>query len=201
MARLPMGWTRSGDYLHITTRTLLPGMDRAINIFDDLLLQPHSGTEAYQLGAKILCQAIQRNLKFSKTKFQVSPEVVFCGLQLSTQSNGKVSIQPDKSRIERILDLPCPTSKEEVQSLLGLLGTLMLWFPNLSITTDPIRDLLRKNVHFLWTREHSDCLSLIKEKLGNLLVLSPFVPTRPSYIFTDASLSGILLTVTELLGP
>ena len=85
MARLPMGWTGSGDYLHITTRALLSGMDRAINIFDDLPLQPHSGTEAYQLGAKILCQAIQRNLKFSKTKFQVSPKVVFCGLPLSTQ--------------------------------------------------------------------------------------------------------------------
>ena len=60
MARLPMGWTGSGDYLHITTWALLTGMDRAIDIFDDLLMQPHSGTEAYQLGAKILCQAIQR---------------------------------------------------------------------------------------------------------------------------------------------
>ena len=117
--------------------------------------------------------------------------MVFCGLQLSTQSNGEVSIQPNKSRVERILNLPCPTSKEEVQSLLGLLGTLMLWFPNLSITTDPIRDLLRKNAYFLWTREDSACLSLIKEKLGNILVMSPFEPTRPSYIFTDASRSGI----------
>ena len=60
MARLLMGWTGSGDYLHITTWALLTGMDRAIDIFDDLLMQPHSGTEAYQLGAKILCQAIQR---------------------------------------------------------------------------------------------------------------------------------------------
>ena len=67
----------------------------------------------------------------------------------------------------------------------------MLWFPSLSITTDPIRDLLRKNIHFLWTKEHSACLCLIKEKLGNLLVLSPFVTDRPSYIFSDASKSGI----------
>ena len=120
MARLPMGWTGSGDYLHITTRALLTGMDRAINIFDDLLLQPHSGTEAYQLGAKILCQAIQKNLKFSKTKFQVSPKVVFCGLQLSTQSNGEVSIHPHKSRVDRILNLPWPSSKEDVQWVLSV---------------------------------------------------------------------------------
>ena len=67
----------------------------------------------------------------------------------------------------------------------------MLWFPNLSITTDPIRDLIKKNIHFQWTKEHSACLSLIKKKLSNLLVLSPFIPERPSYIFSDASKSGI----------
>ena len=126
MPRLPVGWIGSGDYLHITTRALLSGMDRAINIFDDLLLQPHSGSEAYKLASHILCQSIKKNLKYSHTKFHVSPKVVFCGLQLSTQSNGEDSIQHDRSRVERILDLPCPTSKEEVQSLLGLLGTLII---------------------------------------------------------------------------
>ena len=35
---------------------------RAKNIFDDLLLQPHSGTDAYKKGSQILCQAIQMNL-------------------------------------------------------------------------------------------------------------------------------------------
>ena len=49
MNRLPMGWTGSGDYLHITTRCLLAGLDRSINIFDDLLLQPESGSEAYRV--------------------------------------------------------------------------------------------------------------------------------------------------------
>ena len=74
----------------------------------------------------------------------------------------------------------------------------MLWFPNLCITTDPLRDLLRKNVHFSWTKDHSACLSLIKEKLSNLLVLSPFVPTGPSYIFTDASRLSIGFCLLQL---
>ena len=166
-----MGWTGSGDYLHITNRALLSGMDRAINILEDLLLQHYSGTKACKLGSQILCQAIQKNLKFSPTKFQVSSKVVLCGLQLSTHSKGEVSMEPDRAWIERILDLPNQTSKEEVQSLSGLLGTLMLWFPNLSITTDPIRELIKKNIHFQWTKEHTACLSLIKKKLSNLLVL------------------------------
>ena len=180
MSWLPIGWTESGDYLHITSRALLSGMDRSINIFDDLLLQPQSGSEAYKLGSQVLCQAISKNLKFSRSKFHVSPRVTFCGLQLTAKSNGEVDIEPDRGRVERILDLPNPTSKEEVQSLLGLLGTLMLRFPNLSISTDPIRVLIRKNTHFQWSHEHTVCLSTIKKKLSNLLVLSPFIPERPS---------------------
>ena len=58
MNRLPMGWTGSGDYLHITTRCLLAGLDRSVNIFDDLLLQPQSASEAYKVTVQVLIQAI-----------------------------------------------------------------------------------------------------------------------------------------------
>ena len=68
MNKLPMGWTGSGDYLHITTRCLLAGLDRSVNIFNDLLLQPQSGSEAYRVAAQVLIQAIGKNLKFSLIK-------------------------------------------------------------------------------------------------------------------------------------
>ena len=77
MNRLPMGWTGSGDYLHITTRCLLAGLDRSVNIFDDLLLQPQSASEAYKVTAQVLIQAIGKNLKFSLSKFQIAPCLTF----------------------------------------------------------------------------------------------------------------------------
>ena len=107
---------------------------------------------------------------------------------INPQLNGEVGIESDRGRVERILDLPNPTSKEEVQSLLGLLGTLMLWFP---ISTDPIREFIKKNTHFQWSNDHSVCLSLIKKKLSNLLVLSPFIADRPLCFFSDVSKSGV----------
>ena len=110
---------------------------------------------------------------------------------LTANPDGNVNIEPDQSRVEKILNLPILDSKEDVQSLLGLLGTLTLWFPKLSITTEPIRALIRKNIHFQWTQEHSLCLETIKNTLKRLFTLSPFVPDRPSYIFTDASKHGI----------
>ena len=64
-------------------------------------------------------------------------------------------------RVEKLLAMPTPFNKEDVLSLLGLLATLMLWIPNLSVATDPIRDLIKKNVHYLWTPEQERYPSLI----------------------------------------
>ena len=58
MNPLPIGWTGSGNYLHITTRCLLAGLDRSVNIFDDLFLRPQSASEAYRVAAQVLIQAI-----------------------------------------------------------------------------------------------------------------------------------------------
>ena len=130
-------------------------------------------------------------MKFSLSKFQIAPCLTFCGLKLQTNPDGNVDIKPDQSRIDKILNLPIPQNKEGVQSLLGLLGTLTLWFPKLSLATEPIRALIRKDVKYLWTPDHSKCLENIKDTMKQLLTLSPFDPKRSSFIFTDASKQGI----------
>ena len=112
-------------------------------------------------------------------------------MKLQTNPDGNVNIKPDQSRIDKILNLPIPNSKEDVQSLLGLLGTLTLWFPKLSLATEPIRALIKKDVKYQWTPDHSQCLENIKLTLKQLLTLSPFDPKRLSFIFTDASKQGI----------
>ena len=139
------------------------------------------------MAAQVLIQAIGKNVKFSLSKFQIAPCLTFCGLKLKTNRDENVDIKRDQSRVEKILNLPIPNSKEEVQSLLGLLGTLTLWFPKLSITTEQFRALIRKDVKYQWTLDHSQCLDNIKHTLKKLLTLSPFDPKRLSYIFTDAS--------------
>ena len=106
MPWVPLGWTSSGDYLNIETRCLLSGLDRSIKIFDDLLLQPQKNSEAYQLCAKVLSQAIAKNLKFSVSKFRVAPSVTFSGLLLTAKPNGDVDIKPDRKMIEKFKEEP-----------------------------------------------------------------------------------------------
>ena len=66
---------------------------------------------------------------------------MFAGLDLSTNSSGRVTICPDKKRIEALHQLQTPGSRKGVQSLLGLLSTFNKWVPELSLKDKPIREL------------------------------------------------------------
>ena len=76
-------------------------------------------------------------------------------------------------------------------SLLGLLATLAKWIPSLSIQTDPLRSLAKKNVHFTWTEDLSLCMDNIRSAVKDRLCLSPFDPCSRSLVFMDASYKGL----------
>ena len=95
MLRIPQGWHESGDWLNVETRCLSAGVSHSLKIMEDLLLQPKSGTEAYKLCAHMLLKAVEKDWKFPKDKFHVSPQVVISGLLLTCTPMGIVSIKPD----------------------------------------------------------------------------------------------------------
>ena len=51
--------------------------------------------------------------------------------------------------------------------------------------------MIKKDVKYQWTPDHSQCLENIKLTLKQLLTLTPFDTKRLSFIFTDASKQGI----------
>ena len=122
MLRVPQGWIESMDHLNIHTRCLLAGLERASKIVDDACLMPRSASEGYYMAYKVLIAAISKTINFSPGKFILSPLVTFAGLQLRALPSGEVIIHPDKKRLDHLINLPNPKSKEDVLSLLGRLG-------------------------------------------------------------------------------
>ena len=152
---------------------------------------PRTANEAYLMGSKICINAISRNFKFSPLKFKVAPVVKFAGLLLRAQPSGNVLIGPDPDRISELLVLQSPTNKEQLLSLLGLLATLNKWVPNLSVKNEPLQHLARKNAQFLWSPDHEKVMMKIKDVVRNHIFLSPFEPTKDSFVFTDAATNGL----------
>ena len=70
-----------------------------------------------------------------KVKFQVK-EVKYCGHIIS-----KDGLKPSPDHIKPILDMPTPTTKEEVRRFLALVGYVQKFVPNLSKKSKPLRQL------------------------------------------------------------
>ena len=114
--------------------------------------------------AKVMISAIKDNFKFSIEKFHIGPSTIFAGLSLVTSASGKVTIKPDPNRVRQLLSLPSPRCKQDVLTLIGMLGTLRKWTPNLSFIDAPIRALTKKNIHFMWNEQLESCLDEIRNK-------------------------------------
>ena len=191
MKVLGQGWSSSGDYLNIYSRELLAGIQRSIKLIDDGCLQPRTAQETYDMTAEVMAKAIKDNFKFSIEKFHIGPSATFAGLSLVTSASGNVTIKPDPERVKQLLALPSPQCKQEVLTLIGMLGTLKKWIPNLSFFDAPIRALTKKNVHFLWDEQLESCLNDVRCKVQELVPFEPFDTELESMIYTDACTVGV----------
>jgi len=92
-------------------------------------------------------------------------------------------IELDLIKIKSIRDLPPPTTKKEVMSLLGRLNYISRFIAQLTSTYEPIFKLLKKNAVIRWTDECQEAFDKIKKYLSNLPVLVPPEPGRPLFLY------------------
>lgn len=86
---------------------------------------------------------------------------------------GEGSVEPVRSKVQAIKQVPTPTNKREVQRFLGLVGYYRSFIPNFSEIATPLTDCIRKVKKGVWTwnpkcQATYECL---KEKLCEAPVL------------------------------
>lgn len=74
-------------------------------------------------------------------------------------------VMADLNKVTAISDMPPPTSKSELQTVLGMINYMSKFAPNLAEITSPMRSLLNKDVEFSWDKTQSEALQKIKEIL------------------------------------
>lgn len=155
--------------------------------FDDFIVAAETKEEHDIILDKLIKRAREYNIKFNKEKLQYcKSQVKFLG-HLFDQNGMKL----DPSRIEAIQGLKPPTSKKELQRLLGFINYVRSFIPNFSELTAPIRNLLKKDSVWEWTGNQTKALNLIKDRLTKSPVLSSFDPSKSITIQTDSSQSGL----------
>ena len=105
-------------------------------------------------------------------------------------------IQTDDSKIEKIKNTPCPKTRKDVQSFMGLAGYYRRFIKDFAQIAKPLHNLMGKN-DFEWKQEHQDAFEHLKTCLTTSPILTTPIEGKPYYVITDASTYAIGSILTQ----
>ena len=173
--RMPFGISSAPEVFQKKNEALFGDIDGVEVIFDDIIVAATDEKEHDETMLKLLERDRQANIKFNSAKLQYKvSEVKYMGNIVSESG-----LKPDVEKVRAITQLPLPQSKEELQRFLGMVNYFSQFVPNQSEITAPLRNLLKKDVMWIWSYEHTQAVERLKQILSSQPVLKFYDPTKP----------------------
>ena len=130
-----------------------------------------------------LQRAAAKNLKLNPDKVTIAAqEVEYFGHVTSSEG-----LKPDPKKVKAIQNMPPPTNKEELQTMLDMITYLAKIAPLLSDITKPMRDLLKADTEFIWDEQQEAAPQRANENITRQPVLAFFDPKKKIRLEVDAS--------------
>ena len=190
--RLMFGVNSAVEIYQKTLEALLANCKNCINFLDDIIVFGDNETDHDNCLKKVLSVLDENNATRNEDKciYKVK-ELNFLGHKLSHRG-----INVDSNKVDTIINFRSPENKEELRSFLGLVSYLGKFIPNLGTETDALRQLIKTDSKFNWSKEHEQDFTRLKQRLAHLPTLSYFDPGRRTRLIADASpvaLGAVLL--------
>ena len=162
----------------------LPGV---VGITDDVCVHGKDEVEHDRNLKALMDRAKETGLVFNSDKCTIrQPEISFFG-----NIYPKDGIRPDPAKVHDIQNMPVPQDKEDLQRFLGMMTYLATFIPNFSEESQPLRDLLKKNVPFEMSEDHLHCFQKLKTAISAKSCVKYFDPTKPTTLEVDSSTKGL----------
>ena len=185
--RAPMGLKSSGDELNTRTDNIFAGIKNTQKLIDDILCEGDTVESLIKTIKEVLKRCRKYNITVSKSKFKMGTSVKFGGYIVSNKG-----VIPDPDKIEAIMNFQSPTDVKCVRSFLGLINQLTSYHPDIAQASTRIRELLKKDVPFIWQAEHENEFRKLKDILKTSGILQAFDKDLKTILLTDASkLNGL----------
>ncbi|XP_061722995.1 uncharacterized protein K02A2.6-like [Cydia pomonella] len=181
--RMPFGLASAPEVFQQVMSSLLADLENTEVSMDDVLLHASSKDELEKTTQKVLEKLRNAGLKLNKEKCVFSTqEVKFLGHIVTSKG-----LKPDPEKIETITKIKRPENIKELQRFLGLITYLSKFIKNMADITSPLRQLLHKDVEWIWDQPQEEAFLKLKELLKNPPVLGFYDPQAPILLSVDAS--------------
>ena len=186
---MPFGITVARDVFQRKLDECFSHIKNLIVIADDIMvIGKHHNHKDHDLAFTTLLQTARRcnvKLNYDKLKFKCT-EVNLYGKTYTTDG-----CKPAQNKITAIVEMPPSSSKNKVQSLIGMINYLTKFSPRLTKLSEPIRELIKEKVPFNWGPEHQESFNMLKKELVRAPVLMYYNPQKETVLKTDASTKGL----------
>ena len=161
---------------------------------DDILVSGRNDVE-HLANLKAVLQALKDaglTLKMPKCAFM--QPVTYCGYIVS-----KDGVKPMTQNVEAVYNAPSPTNITELRSFLGMVNYYNAYLKDLTVQSDPLHKLLRKDVKWAWTKDCQRAFEDIKQALCKAPLLVHFDPKKPILVHGDASPYGVGAVLSHVM--
>ena len=100
-------------------------------------------------------------------------------------------VKADPAKIEAILNMKRPNDVAGVQRIMGTINYLSKFLPQLSELSEPLRQLTKKDVAFVWNSVHDQAFAKLKQLVTAPPVLKFYEQDKELVIHCDASETGL----------
>ena len=181
--RLPFGLSSAPSCFQKIVANIIDGCQGTRNLLDDILVSGRSNADHDGKLETVLKRLNEYNatINTAKCKFGVE-KVEFVGHTISSEG-----VQPLHSNVEGIMNILEPANKKELQSFLGAANYYRKFVSRFAERAEPLHQLLKKDVEWVWSRSCSDAFNDIKRAIASEQVLCHFHPNARTIVSTDAS--------------
>ena len=142
--RMPFGMKMSQDVFHIQMDLILEQCPGVIGIHNDVIIYGYTREDHDSNLINFLNVCQLEGLCLSSKKLELCHDrVSFFGAVYSRDG-----VEPDPRKIQGIEEMTALETKQQLQSFLGMVTYMGNFVPHLSHHTEPLRQLLKKNVTF-----------------------------------------------------
>ena len=185
--RLTMGLKCAQGELNAAMMPLFRHINDAHLIHDDVIIASTDIKQHIHAIDEVLASIEQAGLTLNTDKCQFGmEEIKFWGMIVNAGG-----VQPDPEKVDALVGLEPPKSKDELFSFLCMMQSCSDFIPSFAQKAATLRELTKEKTRFRWEAKHQKCFEDLLSAFRKDILLRYFDPSKPIFLLTDAHITGI----------